>query len=267
MRRLIFAVVLLVVPVLWAAEQPKLIVHVRNQFGFPIKDLKAEDFVVTEDKAPRPVTQAAWVSDDLADIVLMLDTSDIAGQVRGEIANAASLFVQQLGQKQQMAVISYAGSADLVQDFTDNKTLLLRSVVRLKYGNSPLLLDSIYAAIDGGFEHAAGRKILVVIGTGLGGRDKVTRKEVLQLAQQRGVSIYAIEFARGFDLEKLAEQTAGDYYQGRQLKQIAQVVENVASTFRGHYELTVPGAALDPAKLKVEVKRDEKPRVSYRPAP
>ncbi len=69
MRRLLFALVLLAVPALLAAEQPKLIVHVRNQLGFTVKDLKAEDFAVTQDKVPRPVAQAPkgpWMDRNLS---------------------------------------------------------------------------------------------------------------------------------------------------------------------------------------------------------
>lgn len=264
MRRLIFALLLLAVAPVFAAEQPKLAVHVRNQVGFLIRDLKADDFVVTQDKMRRPVTQAAWISDEVVDIVLLLETSEIGKQLHGEIENAAGMFIKQLGEKQQMAIIGYGSSADLVQDLTDNKTLLRRAIGTLKYGNPPSLLDGVFAAIDGGFEHAAGRRILVVIGSGLDARDKVTRKEVLQLAERNGVSIYGIAFADDFELNRLADQSAGDCYQGRQLKQIGQVVENVAASFRGHYELTLPGPALDSGKLKVEVKRDERPRISYR---
>jgi len=36
------------------------------------------------------------------------------------------------------------------------------------------------------------------------------------------------------------------------------------SAFRGHYELVLPGAALDTGKVKVEVRRADKLRVSFR---
>jgi VWFA-related protein len=268
MRRLLPALLLILLSVLLpAAEQPKLIVQVRNQFGFPIKDLKAADFAVTEDKAPREVAQAVWVNDSLADVMLLLDTSDIAKQLRGEIEGAALLFVKQRAEKEQLGVIAYSNSADLVQDFTSSPELLRRAITRSKYGNAPRLLDALYAAIDSGFEHSAGRKVLVVIGSGLDARAKVTRQEVVTMAQRREVSVCAISFEDYSDLEKIAQQTAGDYYTGRQLKQMGTVVENLVAGFAGHYELTLPGAPLDAARLKVEVKRDERPRVSFRPVP
>lgn len=247
-----------------AAEEPRLIVTVSNQFGFPIKDLKAEDFSVTQDKAPRTVQSATYQPDPLVDLVLLLDTSEAGAQMRGDIEQVAVLFIDRLKEKEQMAIIGYATSANLIQDFTASKMLLRRAVGRLKYGNPPALLDSIYAAVDGGFEQSPGRRVLMVIGSGLDARDKVVTKEVIEEARRKAVSVFAISLASDSDLEKITQQTAGHYYRGRQLKQIQQVVENLTEAFRGHYELVLPGPALDMGKLKVEVRSGEKPRVSYR---
>lgn len=245
-----------------AAEEP-LVVAVANQFGFPVTDLKAEDFAVTQDKTVRSVQSARYVADPLVDLVLLLDTSEAGVRVRREIEHVAALFIDRLREKEQMAVVGYATSADLVQDFTSSKTLLKRAVAGLKYGNRPLLLDSIYAAVDGAFQSAAGRRVVVVIGTGLSARGKVTRKEVIDLARRNRVSVFAISFAADGDLDRITEETAGDFYHGRELRQIQQVVENLAAAFRGHYELMVPGL-VEGGKLKVELRRGEKMRVAYR---
>lgn len=247
-----------------AADEPRLIVTVSNQFGFPITGLKAEDFTVSVDKVVRSVQAARYQTDSLVDVVLLLDTSEVGARVRGEIEHVARLFIDRLAEKEQMAIVGYASSADLVQDFTSSKALLKRAAAGLKYGNRPALLDSIYAVVDGAFERAAGRRVLVVIGSGLDWRNRVERKEVLQVARRNAVSIFAISFAGGGDLEKLAEETAGDFYRGKELRQIQQVVENIMAAFRGHYELALPGPALDTGKLKVEVRGVDKARVSYR---
>ncbi len=248
-------------------QEPRLLVTVSNQFGFPLTNLKAEDFTVTQDKTARPVQSAGYQTHSVVDVMLLLETSEIGAQVRGEIEHVAGLFIDRLGEKEQMAVAGYASSADLLQDFTSSKTLLKRAASGLKYGNRPALLDSIYAVVDAGFEHAAGRRILVVIGSGMDWRNKVERREVLGLARRNAVSIFAVSFGADTGLERLCEQTAGAYYRGRELRQIRQVVENLTAAFRGNYELLLPGAALDSGRLKVEVRSAEKPRVSYRVAP
>lgn len=251
---------------LLTAEEPRLVVTVSSQFGFPITDLKAEDFTVTHEKTARPVQAARYQTHAVVDAVLLLDTSEVGARVKGEIEHVAGLFIERLGEKEQMAIVGYATSADMVQDFTSSKALLKRAVAGLKYGNRPALLDSLYAVVDGAFERAAGRRVVVVIGSGLDWRDKVDRKEVVHLARRNAVSVFAVSFAGDGDLEKVTEETAGDFYSGRELRQIRQVAENLTAAFRGHYELVLPGPPLDTGRLKVEVRRADKLRISHRVA-
>ena len=258
------SLLLLVSSRLWAADAPRLLVTVSNQYGFPVTDLKAEDFKVKHKKTVRSVQTARYQTHDLLDVVLLLETSELGARVRGQIRHVAGLFIQGLGGKDQMAIVGYATAADLVQDFTSSKKLLKRAVGKLEYGNPPALLDAIYAVVDGAFEDAAGRRVVVVIGSGLDRRNHVERKEVLRLARRNDVSIFAISFAGDWNLKKLAKQTGGSSHSGNELRQIKQLVKNILEGFRGYYELVLPGPPLDSGKLKVEVPRGEKLRISYR---
>ena len=246
-------------------SEARLQVTAADQFGFPLTKLKAEDFEITQEGRPREVRALRYEQHSVLDVVLMLDTSEVGKQLRREVEEVASLFIEKVGGKEQMAVVGYGSSADLVQDFTSSKDLLRRAVGGLRYGNRPALLDSLYAAVDSAFEHAAGRRVLVVVGSGLDARSKVERREVLHLARRNRVAIFAIEMSRGGgDLEKLSDQSAGLYFHGRELKQIRQVVENLVAGYRGSYDLLLAGAGLDPARLKVDVRGVEKARVSFR---
>ena len=260
----IVSLLLLGSPYLWADDAPRLLVTVSNEFGFPVRDLKAEDFKVKYKKKVRPVEAARYRTHDLLDVVLLLETSEIGARLRGQIRRVAGLFIDGLSGKDQMAIVGYASAADMVQDFTSSKKLLKRAVSELNYGNPPALLDAIYAVVDGAFERAAGRQIVVVIGSGVDWRNRVERREVLREARRNGVSIFAISFRREGDLKKLAKQTAGDSYSGKELRQIKQLVRNILEAFRGHYELVLPGPPLGSGKLKVEVPGSEKPRISFR---
>jgi len=266
MRRNAFAFLLasLVLAAAPASAQQQLIVGVANEFGFPVADLKAPDFVVKLDKDVRAVQSAEYQKVELVDAVLLLDTSEAGKQVRGEIAGAASLFIDRLKEQEQMAIIGFATSADLLQDFTASPDLLRRALSRLRFGNAPSMLDSIYAAVDGAFANAAGRRVLMVVATGFDFRNRVRREEVIEQARRRDVSVFAISLISDSDLQKITEQTAGHYYRGRQLKQIQQVVENLTAAFRGHYVLSVAGGPLDYKKLKLEVPSRDKLKVSYR---
>lgn len=258
-----------------SAAEPRLAVTVLDSTGLPVTDLKPENFVVLQDKSPRPVSRAEY-QQDLVDVVLMIDTSAHTGPGRAEIERIAGLLIGQLGEKEQMAIVSYATSADLVQDFTSSRLLLARAVANFRYGNDAAILDSVYAALDGAFQNSSARPVLLILSSGADSRNRVSLKDTMELARRGNVSIFSLSLSGyGKDpLEKLAQETAGGFYGGKELRHMAQLARNLFAAFRGHYELTFAGGELSPSarsegKLRVEVRRGEggkeKLQVSFRP--
>ena len=52
-------------------------------------------------------------------------------------------------------MVSFHSAADLIQDFTSSKELLLRSIAKVKYGNTPRVLDDSTPQWTAGFRAAA----------------------------------------------------------------------------------------------------------------
>src|SRR5580765_3566830 len=98
--------------------------------GAPVTDLKAGDFTVLEDKLVRKVETAEYATEPI-DVMFLLDTSLVGGTVRP----LAEDLIAQLRPKEQMAIVSFHSSADLIQDFTSSKELLNRAVNSVSYGN------------------------------------------------------------------------------------------------------------------------------------
>ena len=236
----------------------KVLVTVAEQkTGKPVTGLAAKDFAVMDDRTPRAVEAADFTRDTL-DIMLLLDTSLVGGMVQP----VAESLIAQLQPKEQMAVVSFHSSADLIQDFTSSKELLRRSIASVKYGNEPHVLDALYAAIDGGFQNAPFRRVILLLTAGLEGSSRVTEREVIRLAQRNGVSIFPI-YVVGSEkslLEKLARQTGGATFQLGELKKAGaeQPGPRIFEVARGHYVLTLSGNLSLGEKLRVEVKRPEK---------
>jgi hypothetical protein len=93
--------------------------------GKPVLGLKAEDFTLWEDKLARKA-EAAEYSSDIVDVMLLLDTS-LAGEMVRPVADD---FIAQLKPKEQMAIVAYHSSADLIQDFTSSQQLLPKPSTR-----------------------------------------------------------------------------------------------------------------------------------------
>jgi VWFA-related protein len=248
-----------------SSDDSKLLVTVADQYGAPIPDLKTDSFTLME-KVERTITSATYKK-DMPDVVLMVEGSAFTNSMRNDIERIAILVISEMGPREQMALIGFADSAELMQDFTSSKQALVAAVKGMRYGNTVSLADAAYAALDTGFQYAAGRKVLLIVSGGQEGVNSVKRQELVDMAERRQVSIFGISLAgrggSGGFLDELTRETGGVFLGGKELKPFDQAAKNLYNTFRGHYELTVGGTELA-GKLKVDVKGKEKLQVTYR---
>jgi hypothetical protein len=246
-----------------AAQEIKLIATVVDQkTGEPVADLAARNFSVVDGKTPLRVDQAVFKTTSI-DVMLLIDSS-LVGEVVGSLAGA---FVNELGEKEQMAIVSYHDSADLIQDFTSSKQLLFQSLNQIKYGNNPRVLDALYAAIEGGFTSSAGRRVAVVLSAGVEGNSRVTEAEVLRLARQRAVSIfpvYVLGVERGM-FRRLSDNSGGaDFASGKLKLKPAELSKLVFSVLRSHYELLVSGVSQTGDRVQVKIEEEPKSKRKLR---
>lgn len=250
--------VLLALGALMASAATRVLVTVVEQkSGKPVTGLSAGDFTLTDDRTPRQVEAAEFTSDTL-DIMLLLDTSLVGGMVQPLAEDLAS----QLQPKEQMAVVAFHSSADLIQDFTSSRQLIMRAISQVKYGNAPRVLDALYAAIDGGFQNTTFRRVILLLTAGMEGPSRTSERDVIRLARRNGVSIYPVYMQGGekWLFENLARQTGGASFNVRDMKRAGseRPGPRVFEVARGHYVLTVKGNLALSEKLKVEIKRPEK---------
>jgi VWFA-related protein len=241
-----------------------LVTVVEQRSGRPVTDLKASEFTVLEDRTARRV-EACEFSSAPIDVMLLLDTS-LAG---GTVQPVADNLIGQLQPKEQMAIVSFHSSADLIQDFTSSQELLRRAVSSVTYGNTPRLLDALYAAMNGGFEHAAFRRVLLILTTGVEGPSRTSEREVLRLARRNAVSIFPV-YALGYErsmFETLARQTGGASFNLRDMKRASPAPPGprIFEVLRAHYTLTLSGNLALGERIRVEVTRPGRWLVSALP--
>jgi VWFA-related protein len=238
-----------------------LVTVVEQKSGRPVTDLKAGDFTVLDDRAPRRVEAAEFAS-GLIDVVLLIDTSLLGPAVQPVAQN----LIGQLREKEQMAVVAFDSTATLIQDFTSSRELLARAVAGVKYGNAPRVLDALYAVLDGGFQGSSFRRVILLLTAGFEGPSRVEEREVFRLARRAQASIFPVYLGGGARslFEALARQTGGASFNLREMKRVspdppgAQIFE----VLRAHYTLTLSGNLALSERLKIDVKRPERLFVS-----
>ena len=174
---------------------------VEPKSGQPVTGLKAQDFALFDDKKPLRVEDAEF-SQATIDVMLLLDTS-LMGQM---VQPVAETLIGQLQPKEQMAVVAYHSSADLIQDFTSSRQMLSRAVSKVKYGNTPHVLDALYASIDGGFQGSSFRRIILLVTAGAEGQQPRQRAR----SDQAGAAQRSIDFPGVYEgLREVALRPAG----------------------------------------------------------
>lgn len=250
-------------------SEARLQVTVTDETGAFVHDLAPSNFVVSVDKTKLSVMGAKAKSDAAPnDIALLIDTSVIAGQVSNPLIDVTQSFISALGRNDQMAIVAYDSAADLIQDFTSSKRLLVDAVRRMKYGNGAALLDAIYATVEGGFANSTARRVMVLLSTGIDTGSRVKLKEVAPMVQRAKITLYGVSFGgRNFwgggtseIFEKLTVATGGRAFYPRKATEIAGIVNQVMGVRGGRefYELSVtaPAQNLEEAQSRLRVQVD-----------
>jgi Mg-chelatase subunit ChlD len=165
--------------------------------------------------------------------------------------------IQGLPEGAQMALVAFDQAATLVQDFTNSKNQLTSANQKIQQGNNPRVLDALYAVLDDGFLNSPGRRVAMVLSSGVEGNSRIRPPEIVDLARQRNVAVF-VAYADGLDaglFEKLAEQTGGAWFHLKKLKlnplASAQLIHRALAD--GTYVLDVSGVDRFGDRLKVEI--------------
>jgi VWFA-related protein len=237
---------------------------VEQKTAKPVSGLQAADFSVLDDKTPKRVESVEPLSGPV-DVMLLVDSSLVGPSVQPLAAD----LIDQLAEKQQMALVAFDASVNLIQDFTSSRDTLKRALSNVKFGNSPYLLDALFAAIEGGFHASTFRRAIVLLTSGFEGPSRMQERDVVRLARRNGVSIfpvYLVGAARGL-LENLARQTGGATFNLGNMSRdrSGPPARRIFNVLGAGYTLSLTGNLSLGEKVKVEVKRPEKLQVSALP--
>jgi VWFA-related protein len=220
---------------------------VMDQNGKHISGLKKSDFEILEDRQPQSIdffSESGKGSEIPLTIALLIDTSySVKEALEIEKTTAAEFFNEVLRPKSDLAlIIEFNSEVNLVQDFTQDKKLLLSALKSLRAASNTSLYDAVYLASEEKLKKEIGRKVIVVITDGDDVSSKLKKEDAIEAAQKNDVVIYGMgiqsERTNFNVLKQFAKETGGAFFSPRaKLPEIQAAFQSIGREIHGQYSL------------------------------
>ena len=257
------------------AELVKVTVTVHDSKGALVPDLKAEDFVVSEDGHQQKLqlfAPAVVPGHDEAltlDLGLLLDTSESMAQEIRLSQEAATRFLEAIPRARDLLTVFFDEDIRISRYDSEHQQGLFERILDARASGRTALYDAIAVYLSR-VEGSSGRKVLVLLTDGEDTRSEVSIGEIAQLVRSSAVTIYSVAFpgeyssgttrfaaARSF-LGFLAGQTGGQVFNPLHSKDLPAIYSTILDELSSQYVLgfTSDNAARDGRfrKLRVDVK-------------
>jgi Ca-activated chloride channel homolog len=223
---------------------------VTDKKGRFIPDLKAEDFVVTENQAPQEI---AFFTSEITPVtlLLLLDASTSVRESVDSIKESASNFVTKLWDGDQAIIADFNERVRFSSHFSGDVDRLVATIQSLYPSGWTALYDSILLSLEKVSE-VDGRKALLVFtdgddSRGMGMGSEASEKDAIEGAKFTEVTIYSIGFEgrrgagsqgvnKGF-LKKISEETGGASFFPKGIGDLNESFAQIQNELHSQYRL------------------------------
>lgn len=244
-------------------------IHYKDTRKF-VTDLTKEDFEIYEDGVRQDITNFAQQINLPLTIALLMDTSSsVRLKLAFEKETAIDFLYAVMRPIDKALLVEFDTGVTLVHDFTSNPNDLVREIKLLRAGGGTSLYDAVYLVAEQKMLQEEGRKTVVILSDGADLTSKHTFEEMLRMAYQAEITVYAISTTRfGADIDhegdnalrQLTESTGGRAFFPYSAEQLTSAFQEVDQELRSQYNLTyVPSNKKRDGsfrKIKVKVARD-----------
>jgi VWFA-related protein len=230
-----------------------------DKHGKFVRNLGRDDFTILDDnKPPQTIVNFVQQTDLPLQLGLLVDTS---GSVHGRFQfeqDAAIGFLQHTirANFDSAFVTGFNTRSHVVQDFTDNVSLLATGVQRLENGGGTALYDAVYSAckdklLKDGSDRPV-RRALVIVSDGEDNYSDHTQAQAIEMAERAQVIIYTIStndsglVLRGDkNLQQLSDTTGGRAFFPYKMKDIKSSFAAIEDELRSQYVVSYNPADFD----------------------
>jgi VWFA-related protein len=241
-----------------------------------VPDLEQSNFKITEDNTEQKIAFFSRDSTLPITLGLLIDTSGSEQFTLGEEQEAATRFLSTVLRKNDLAMImSFDSDADLLADFTDDRSTLDRAIQRARInapvGQGPIsgdppgtvFYDAVYLACNQKLADEAGRKALIVLTDAYDEGSRLHIEDAIEAAQRTDTVIHILLIGdpRDFRVDESAARKLTDETGGRTIvvnseKKLEDAFEQISEELRSQYTLgyysTNPARDGSYRKIKVE---------------
>jgi Mg-chelatase subunit ChlD len=145
----------------------------------------------------------------------------------------AKKIVEKLSGQDRAAIIKFASSATLVQNFTAIKTDLQTAIDSYFYPGKTAMYNGIKIANDAFtsfFNSPDVRKVMIVLTDGVDNASSYSLSSVVNVAQANGIIIYTVGLGNSLDetsLIRLADDTGGKYYHAASAGELIEIYDEI----------------------------------------
>ena len=221
-----------------------------------VANLSQEDFEVYDDEVKQDIVLFLNEVQPIT-VVVMLDTSfSMAGKLKLLKAGAEQFLIRMLP-ADRGRVGAFNDKIQISAEFTGDRDYLINELQLLDFGNPTRLYDAIAASVNEllGID---GRRVVLIFTDGDDTSSQSDWKEVLEVARNEEVMIYAIglraEFFNGRrtvrsrpdrNLRQFAQETGGGYFELQENDELGSTFTRVAQELHSQYLIGVSPTELD----------------------
>jgi VWFA-related protein len=167
-------------------------VTVRDQSGQLVTTLTRQDFHVFEDGREQPLSDLA-LRQVPVDVVLMVDASSSVANNLDDFRRAVEGFADKLAPDDRISLIKFDDRVELLQDWTQSRLQLRRSLRRIVPGMFTRFNDALLLAAREQLTATTRRRALIVLTDGIdSGRGYSTLEAALRSLLQAQATVYVI---------------------------------------------------------------------------
>ncbi|MFL6196882.1 MAG: VWA domain-containing protein [Thermoanaerobaculia bacterium] len=240
-------------------------VAVTDRSGDLVRDLKAEDFEVTEGGRKQEVVKFELVQNLPLTLGILIDTSGSMAGSMVETQKAATGFLESvMTPKDRAFAVSFARRPRLEMPPTDDVGAVVEAISGLQAVGDTALHDALVHSLYY-FRGVQGQRALVLLSDGDDNASYMTYKDALEYAGRSGVAVYAIGLNLStFDtsvkgkLKELAEATGGRAFWSDSPEDLQAIYKKIEAELRSRYLLAYNSteangqAGFRPVEVKVK---------------